>query len=156
MRGPKACQGRRPPERAICPGPPGASPCINVLVEVCASRYNCTRFPQPRSHPPFPGLLLVPGQLHSLWRQGLQELKVNLGVCCLRSSKRLRGCYCGRYIGLGFRAAAAAARAPTMPPYLTLVFVNQGSSLTDGTAESIKGCDLMKARVSSGKSMEVL
>lgn len=40
--------------------------------------------------------------------------------------------------------------------YLIRVFVNQGSSAMGGTAESIRGWDLMKDRVSSGKSMEVL
>lgn len=40
--------------------------------------------------------------------------------------------------------------------YLIRVFVNQGSSAMGGTAESIRGWDLMNDRVSSGKSMEVL
>lgn len=40
--------------------------------------------------------------------------------------------------------------------HLTRVFVNKGSSAMGGTAESIRGWDLMKDRVSSGKSMEVL
>lgn len=40
--------------------------------------------------------------------------------------------------------------------YLIRVLVNHGSSAMGGTAESIRGWDLMNDRVSSGKSMEVL
>lgn len=48
-------------------------------------------------------------------------------------------------------------RGPLFPQsYLIRVFVNQGSSAMGGTAESIRGWDLMNDRVSSGKSMEVL
>ena len=45
------------------------------------------------------------------------------------------------------------ARAAT---YLTRVLVNHGSSPMEGTAESMRGWDLMNCKVSSGNSMEVL
>lgn len=53
--------------------------------------------------------------------------------------------------GKGWKWAAIARQS-----YLIRVFVNQGSSAMGGTAESIRGWDLMNDRVSSGKSMEVL
>lgn len=50
----------------------------------------------------------------------------------------------------------AAEGRGLLQSYLIRVFVNQGSSAMGGTAESIRGWDLMNDKVSSGKSIEVL